>query len=103
MIAKLVEQGPRDALREVLDPETGLNLVDLGLICDVVYRPEQQAAEVLMTFTTSACPASGVMRAAVERRLCLVPGVQAVTVRVTFEPPWTPDRISAAGRVQLGW
>lgn len=42
MIAKLVEQGARDALREVLDPETGLNLVDLGLIWDVVYRRDSR-------------------------------------------------------------
>lgn len=91
------------ALRDVEDPETGLSVVDLGLIYDVSWRPEEECVDVLMTFTTPACPAGEVMNEGIERRLLLVPGVKHVCVDVTFDPPWTPDRISAEGRARLGW
>lgn len=103
MIETLTEESAREALRDVLDPETGLDLIDLGLIYDVHYDPQSRVVHVLMTLTTPACPAGNVMQDGVERRLALEPGVERVEVRVTFEPRWTPDRISAEGRVQLGW
>ena len=103
MIEMLTEEAARDALRDVLDPETGLNLVDLGLIYDVTYDLDSKTVEVRMTLTTPACPAGGVMTDAVERRLLLLPAVEHVEVEVTFEPRWTPDRISQEGRAQLGW
>ncbi len=93
----------RDALREVLDPETGLNLIDLGLIYEVGYRPDERALDVLMTLTTPACPAGEVIQYGVERRLRRLPGVDSVEVSVTFDPPWTPERITPEGRAQLGW
>ena len=103
MSETLTEESAREALRDVLDPETGLNLIDLGLIYDVRYDPETRVVAVLMTLTTPACPAGGVMQDGVERRLGLEPGVARVDVHVTFEPPWTPERISSEGRAQLGW
>jgi metal-sulfur cluster biosynthetic enzyme len=103
MSATITEASARAALRDVLDPETGLNLIDLGLIYDVRCDPEAGVVEVLMTLTTPACPAGDVMQDGVERRLALEPGVDRVDVRVTFDPPWTPDRISPEGRAQLGW
>ena len=84
-----------NALYDVLDPETGVNLVDLGLIYDVSFSPEAGEAQVTMTFTTPACPAGDVMTEGVERRLLQVPGVEDVDVEVTFEPAWTPERITA--------
>ena len=90
------------ALHEVLDPETGVNLVDLGLIYGVTCTQATGEVEVRMTLTTPACPAADVMVAGVERRLGRVPGVTAVAVAVVFDPPWTPARITAAGRAQLG-
>jgi metal-sulfur cluster biosynthetic enzyme len=91
------------ALRDVEDPETGLSVTDLGLIYDVGYDAEEQRLDVRMTFTSPACPAGDVMQDGVERRLMLVHGVKCVNVEVTFDPPWTPARISAEGRRQLGW
>jgi metal-sulfur cluster biosynthetic enzyme len=91
------------ALRNVYDPETCLSVVDLGLIYSVAVRPEAGAVEVSMTFTTPACPAGGAMLDGVERTVHALPGVSEVDVQVTFEPRWTPDRISADGRAQLGW
>lgn len=93
----------KDALYEVLDPETGLNLVDMGLIYDVRFDPETKVASVEMTLTTPACPAGGVMVDGVERRLLQVEGVDSVEVNVTFEPRWTPDAITEEGKRQLGW
>ncbi len=103
MIESLTEEAARDALREVLDPETGLNLVDLGLIYGVTYHADTHVLDVTMTLTTPACPAGDVMTSAVERRMGLLPGVQHVDVCVTFDPPWTPQRISPEGRTLLGW
>lgn len=92
-----------DALHDVLDPETGVNLVDLGLVYEVDFAPESGAARVTMTLTTPACPAGSVMIEGVERRLEQVPGVKSVDVQLTFEPKWTPDRITPEGRALLGW
>ena len=91
------------ALRNVYDPETCLSVVDLGLIYVVAVRPEAGAVEVSMTFTTPACPAGGAMVEGVDRAVRALPGVSEVDVQVTFEPRWTPERISADGRAQLGW
>ncbi len=91
-----------EALRKVYDPETCLSVVDLGLIYGVTIR-EPGNVDVSMTFTTPACPAGGVMLDGVERAVRALPGVAEVDVAVTFEPRWTPERISAEGRQQLGW
>ena len=91
-----------NALYDVLDPETGLNLVDLGLIYGVSFSAESGKALVTMTFTTPACPAGDVMMEGVQRRLLQEPGVEEVDVDVTFSPAWTPERITPEGRSQLG-
>jgi metal-sulfur cluster biosynthetic enzyme len=94
----LVDQA-RDALRQVIDPEAGLNIVDMGLVYDVAASDEILA--VTMTFTTEACPAGPMLVANVEEALAaLHPNV---AVEVTFEPPWTPDMITPEGRGLLGW
>jgi metal-sulfur cluster biosynthetic enzyme len=103
MNAELVKQELEFALHEVFDPETGVNVFDLGLIYGVDWEADSGEAEVRMTFTTPACPAGGVMTEGVERRLALVPGVRSVRVEVGFEPAWTPERITPAGREALGW
>lgn len=90
-------------LRNVYDPETCLSVMDLGLIYGVAVRPQSGAVEVSMTFTTPACPAGGAMVEGVKRAVRALPGVSDVDVQVTFEPRWTPERISADGRAQLGW
>ncbi len=88
------------ALRTVYDPEAGLNLVDLGL----VYRidaDDDGAVAVTMTFTTEACPAGPFLVEAAETALRAVPEVTDVSIDVTFDPPWTLDRISPEGRETL--
>ncbi len=93
----------RQALLEVMDPETGVNVVDLGLIYDARFSPEERLVEVTMTLTTPACPAGDAITGGVQRRLERVAGVTTVRVALTFEPRWTKDRITEAGRQALGW
>ena len=89
------------ALRNVYDPETCLSVVDLGLIYTVAVR--ERTVSVSMTLTTPACPAGGPITEGVERAVRALPEVEDVNVELTFEPRWTPERISPEGREQLGW
>ena len=90
-----------EALKNVYDPELGLNVVDLGLI----YAVEQNdgTVQVDMTMTTPGCPLHESMLQGVGDALSIFPGVKRVEVRLVWEPLWTPDRISAEGRQALGW
>ncbi|HVY62483.1 MAG TPA: metal-sulfur cluster assembly factor, partial [Planctomycetota bacterium] len=92
-----------NALYDVEDPEMGLNLVDLGLIRGVRFDATTGVAEVTMTLTTRTCPAGETLVEGVKRRLLRVRGVTRVEVETTFDPPWSPEEISPAGRAQLGW
>ena len=91
------------AAHDVIDPETGLNIMDMGLVFHVGYSAKLRKAHVVMTFTTPGCPSGGVMVEGLERRLADVEGVENVLVDVSFERPWTPDRITPEGREALGW
>jgi len=90
------------ALRDVVDPEVGINVVDLGLVYEV--RRSDGAVHVVMTMTSAACPLGASLaeaaRASIRAR---VAGVQSVTVDVVSEPAWEPSRMSDAARRQLGW
>lgn len=91
-----------DALRSVLDPEVGENIVDLGLVYRVETRPG--AVDVDITMTTPACPAAGAIAAEVEaaiRSAC--PAGSQVRVEVVFDPPWTPERMSEEVKQRFGW
>jgi metal-sulfur cluster biosynthetic enzyme len=90
-----------DRLHEVYDPEIGINLVDLGLIYDLVSHGG--TVQVTMTLTTPGCPMSDSMPPAVERVLEMVPGVREVTVDLVWDPPWDPERITERGKRELGW
>jgi metal-sulfur cluster biosynthetic enzyme len=81
----------REALSTVVDPELGLSVVDLGLIYDV--RIEDGRVGVTMTLTARGCPLHQVMTDWVREAVARVPGVAHVDVTLTFDPPWSPDRI----------
>ncbi|MFI5375501.1 MAG: metal-sulfur cluster assembly factor [Candidatus Rokuibacteriota bacterium] len=80
-----------EALREVFDPELGLSIVDLGLIYGVEIDADRVRVE--MTLTTQGCPLHDSMTEWVRQAVGKVPGVVDVAVALTFEPPWTPDRM----------
>lgn len=90
-----------DALRDVIDPEVGLNVVDLGL----VYGVEVVGTDVhvRLTMTTPACPLGEQIVRDAEEHLRALDGVGEVTVDLVWEPAWSPERLSDAGKEQLGW
>lgn len=96
----MTENEIRDALRSVIDPELGINIVDLGLVYGVTV--EGPRVRVDMTMTTPACPLGDYLRdlveAGVKRR---IPGVERVDVELVWDPPWNPDMMSDAARRQL--
>jgi metal-sulfur cluster biosynthetic enzyme len=99
----MVQDKVRDALRTVIDPEMGIDVVELGLIYGIEVAADNTVA-VRMTMTTPACPLGEFLRDSAECAIRdAVPEAPAVSVALVFEPPWTPDRISAAARRQLGW
>jgi metal-sulfur cluster biosynthetic enzyme len=85
-------EGVTDALRGVIDPELGLSVVELGLIYGIVVTGG--AVEVTMTLTARGCPLHDVMAEWVRAAVRRVPGVERVEVRLTFDPPWTPERMA---------
>jgi metal-sulfur cluster biosynthetic enzyme len=88
-------------LESVVDPELGINVVDLGLIYDT--RIESNRITVDMTLTTPGCPMAAMIVSDVERTLRgTFEGVEA-DVRLVWDPPWTPDRLSNAAKAQLGY
>jgi metal-sulfur cluster biosynthetic enzyme len=84
------------ALREVMDPEIPVSLVDLGLICAV--RREGGRVEVDLTFTASACPCMAFIREDITERLQRDGDVETVRINEVWDPPWTVDRMTAEGR-----
>jgi len=92
----------REALRQVEDPEAGMNIVDLGL----VYGVEVAAGgvHVLLTMTTAACPmAEMIVGQAHDVIVAIVPGGTAVDVRLVWDPPWTPDKMTGIAKEHFGW
>ncbi len=91
-----------DALREVEDPEAGMNIVDLGLVYTVTVAAE--GVDVDMTMTTPACPVADMLveqsRAAISR---VVPAELPVRVRLVWDPFWTPSMMTGVARDHFGW
>jgi metal-sulfur cluster biosynthetic enzyme len=88
-----------DALREVMDPEIPISLVDLGLIYDI--RQDGGSVEVDLTFTATACPCMAFIHLDIQDRLQREPGVEEVVVKEVWDPAWTKARISPEGRDTL--
>ncbi|SPE56974.1 MIP18 family protein YitW [Verrucomicrobia bacterium] len=89
-----------EALRQVIDPELGCNLVDLGLIYDV--KIESGKVQVTMTVTTPGCPMHDSLCAGVRNALLNLEGVTDAEVELVFEPPWQPSMMTDAGRAMTG-
>ena len=90
-------QRVREALRGVIDPELGGDIVELGLVYWVAVE-ESGAAHIVMTTTTRGCPAAAYLETGVRESAAAVPGVASVDVVMTHEPPWTPDMVSEQAR-----
>ena len=104
-----------EQLRTVFDPEIALNIYDLGLIYDISFEKiqtfspdgedsiQENKCKVLMTLTTAWCPVAQEMPIWVKNAVMKIGGIHDCNVEVTFEPAWTRDSISEAGKLELGF
>jgi FeS assembly SUF system protein len=91
-----------EALKTVRDPEIPVNLVDLGLIYELMVRKDG-LVYIEMTLTTPACPVAGSLPGQVQNIVSLVPGVLVVLVELVWEPAWTRERMSDEAKLELGF
>src|SRR3989304_66860 len=97
-----IEERIREALRTVIDPEVGMNVVDLGLVYGIEAGGD--AVRISMTMTTPACPMSSyITEQAQEAVRKLLPAIQAVTVDLGWDPPWHPGMMSDHAKQHFGW
>ena len=90
------------ALKTVYDPEIPSDIYELGLIYKVDLEDDRMV-NIDMTLTAPGCPVAGEMPIWVENAVASVEGVLGAKVNMTFDPPWTPDRMSEEAQVALGW
>ena len=90
-----------DALRSVEDPELGMDIVELGLLYDAEVRGPK--VKVLYSLTSMGCPAGAMIAEGIVDAARSVPGVNEVEAELTFDPPWTPDRMSDDAKFILGF
>jgi metal-sulfur cluster biosynthetic enzyme len=90
-----------EALREVEDPELGMDIVELGLF----YGAEIDGSKVKVqyTLTSMGCPAGAMIQEDIDRVVAQIPGVEAVESELTFDPPWSPEKMSDDAKFILGF
>jgi FeS assembly SUF system protein len=90
-----------EVLRTCFDPEVPVNIYELGLVYGIDVEESGDVA-IRMTLTSPACPVAGSLPPEVQAKVQRVPGVRSARVEIVWDPPWTPERMSEAARVQLG-
>jgi metal-sulfur cluster biosynthetic enzyme len=90
-----------EALRQVEDPELGMDIVELGLMYDV--EVEGPKIKITHTLTSMGCPVGPMIQEDIHRYASEVPGVEEVEVELTWDPPWTPERMSDDAKFILGF
>jgi metal-sulfur cluster biosynthetic enzyme len=90
-----------DALRQVEDPELGMDIVDLGLMYDVEL--ENGKVKVVHTLTSMGCPVGPMIQQQIDDVVRALPGVDDVEVELTWDPPWTPEKMSEDAKFILGF
>jgi metal-sulfur cluster biosynthetic enzyme len=90
-----------EALRGVEDPELGMDIVELGLFYEAEI--EGPNVKVLFTLTSMGCPAGPMIQEDIDRAVQQIPGVEQVQSELTFDPPWTPDKMSDDAKFILGF
>jgi metal-sulfur cluster biosynthetic enzyme len=92
----------KDALKHVIDPELGINIVDLGLVYDVELTPEG-AVRIQYTLTTMGCPIGPLIEHQMESFVAGVPGVSSVEPEMVIRPAWSPEMMSEEAKAALGY
>ena len=90
-----------EVLRQVEDPELGMDIVDLGLVYEV--EMEDSTAKVTYSLTSMGCPAGPLIAQDIDSAIRQVEGVENIELELTFDPPWTPDRMSDDAKFILGF
>jgi len=102
----VTEEGIREELKKVIDPELFVNIVDLGLIYVIDLQPDAEAdktnVKIDMTMTSPACPAGPQLIGQSKQVVTQMEEVGDVEIKIVMEPPWTPDRMTEDARDQLG-
>ena len=98
---KITKEQVIDALRKVVDFEIGFDVVSLGLVYDVQIDDDNNV-KVLMTITTPGCPLAGMILSDAEQAVRSIEGVKNVEVELTFDPPWSPERMDPKLRERFG-
>ena len=89
------------ALDKIPDPELGISIMALGLVYNVKVDTKGNV-DILMTLTTIGCPLFDLIAGPVRQQIESIKGVKSVEINLTFEPPWSPDRMSKEAKAQLG-
>jgi FeS assembly SUF system protein len=97
-----MEQKILEALRTIYDPEIPVNIYEIGLVYGIDIDPAG-AVVVRMTLTSPGCPVAVSLPIEVETKVRMIPGVASARVDLVWEPQWTPDMMSEAARLQLGF
>jgi metal-sulfur cluster biosynthetic enzyme len=90
-----------DALRQVEDPELGMDIVELGLMYDV--EVEDGKVKVVYSLTSMGCPVGPMIQEQIREVTAALPGVQEVDAELTWDPPWTPEKMSEDAKFILGF
>ncbi len=101
MAALEIENAVGEALSTIYDPEIPVDIQQLGLIYEILVD-KAFAVTVRMTLTSPNCPAAQSLPAEVEQKVRAIDGVTDVVVEIVWEPPWTPERMSEAAKLELG-
>ena len=99
---KINENDVKAVLAEVIDPELGVNMVDLGLLYEINISNENHV-DIVMTLTTPGCPLGSFFRKDIHDRLASLEGVTSSDVRIIFDPPWDFSRVTEEAKAQLGF
>ena len=99
---RVTEEQVREALKHVIDPELGINIVDLGLVYEVEVS-EEGSVHIDYTLTTMGCPIGPLIEHQMQSLLANVAGVKEVEAEMVLRPPWSPEMMSEEAKAALGY
>ncbi len=100
-VKKSIEAKVREKLHLVLDPELGISIVELGLIYGIVVETDGKCT-ITMTLTTMGCPLFGQIQKEIEDRVMELDEINDVETALTFDPPWTIEKMTPEAKIRLG-
>lgn len=102
IVKAALEESVVEQISTIFDPEIPVNIYELGLIYEVIINDDRHAV-VQMTLTSPACPVAGTLPLEVEEKTKTVDGVESARVELVWDPPWTPEMMSEAAKLELGF